>query len=160
MSAKKTPLQTVKEQGGKEKLVDKIVGLIESGGEEADELKKRLLAASNSKLLRLAQIGETLKQKYGGSRDKLAAEVASALGRAKDNDYVKRLGEYSPGRLLDLAQSLARRAGAAAGAAATATRAVAAKQVEAAKEAAKKAAKAAKAARTPAAKGARAPKTK
>ena len=111
MSANKTPLETVKEHhGGKDKLVDKILGVLDGGGDDKGALKERLLAASNQKLLRLAKISETMKAKYG-SRDQLVHTVAGALGRAKDNDYVRRLGEYTPGRLLDMAQSLAKRAG-------------------------------------------------
>lgn len=111
--ANKSPLQTVNEaHGGKEKLVDKVMDLIEKGEEEASELRQRLLTASNKKLLRLLRISETIRQKYG-SADKLAAVVANALGRAKDNDYVKKLGEYSPARLLDMAQALEKRVGGA-----------------------------------------------
>lgn len=113
MSANKTPLQVVNEMhGGKEKLVDKVMGLIERGEQEADDLRKRLLAASNKQLLRLVRVSETVRDKYG-STEKLAEAVAAALGRAKDSDYVKRLGDYSPARLLDMAQALARRAGGA-----------------------------------------------
>jgi hypothetical protein len=116
MNAKKTPLETVNEQhGGKEKLVDKIVGLIG----DTDGLKDRLQSASNKKLLRLLQISQTVKEKYG-SPEKLAAHVANALGRAKDSDYVKKLEQYTPGKLLDLAQQLTKRAGATAGHAAKA----------------------------------------
>jgi len=104
MSGNKAPLAEVNEQDGKEKLVDRIMGLIDRGEEESEALKLRLLAASNKKLLRLAQIGETMKTQYGGSREKLAEGVAQALGRAKDNDYVKALGTYTPGRLLDMAR--------------------------------------------------------
>ncbi len=135
--AMKTPLQTVNEQhGGKEKLVDKLMGLIEKGEQEAEELKARLLSASNKKLLRLLRITETIRQKYG-SADKLAEAVAAALGRAKDSDYVRRLGEYSPAKLLDIASSLERRVGAALGAGGAAAKEPAAK---AKKPAAKKAA--------------------
>jgi hypothetical protein len=110
MSGAKSPLQVVNEQhGGKEKLVDKLVGLIERGEMEADDLKQRLKTASNAKLLRLLSISETLKDKYG-SKEKLSQAVAQALGRAKDADYVKKLGTLSAGKLLDMAQSLARRA--------------------------------------------------
>ena len=105
MSSNKTPLQQVKDQGGKEKLVDRIMGMIERGEEEADALRKRLLAVSNQKLLRLAQNADALKSRYG-SRDKLAGSLADALGRAKDSGYVKKLGTYSPGRLVDMARRL------------------------------------------------------
>ena len=109
--AQKTPLQTVNDaHGGKEKLVDKLMGLVEKGEEEADEIRTRLLSASNKKLLRLLRITETIRQKYG-TPDKLAEAVAGALGRAKDADYVRKLGEFSAGRLLDMAQALERRIG-------------------------------------------------
>jgi hypothetical protein len=110
MSGNKTPLQVVNEQhGGKEKLVDKLVGLIEKGEEGAEDIKQRLRNVSNTKLLRLLEVAETVKEKYG-SKEKLTSVVADALGRAKDADYVKRLSAYSPGKLLDLAKSLAKKA--------------------------------------------------
>jgi hypothetical protein len=112
MNAKKTPLQQVNEEhGGKAKLVDKLVGLLES--DDKDSLKQRLLSASNQKLLHLLQVSEKVKSKYG-SPEKLTEAVAGALGRAKDSDYVKKLSGYSPAKLLDIAGSLARRAGTAA----------------------------------------------
>jgi hypothetical protein len=110
MSGQKTPLQVVNEtHGGKEKLVDKLVGLIEKGEEGAEDIKDRLRNVSNQKLLRLLEVAETVKEKYG-STEKLTQVVADALGRAKDADYVKRLASYSPARLLDLAKSLAKKA--------------------------------------------------
>ena len=43
------PLARVKEEfGGKDKLVDKIVGVLDSGDESKDELRKRLLGVSNT----------------------------------------------------------------------------------------------------------------
>lgn len=110
MSGTKSPLQVVNEQhGGKEKLVDKLVGLVEKGEEGAEEIKARLRAVSNTKLLKLLEVAETVKQKYG-SKEKLTQAVAEALGRAKDADYVKKLAAYSPARLLDMAKSLAAKA--------------------------------------------------
>ena len=51
---KKAPLAQVNDQfGGKEKLVDKLMGMLDRGEESKDELRTRLLAAANSKLLRL-----------------------------------------------------------------------------------------------------------
>jgi hypothetical protein len=108
--AKETPLQTVKRiYGSKEKLVDSLVDVAKSAGEEAAEVKSRLLSASNKKLLRLAEVSAQVKERYG-SRDKLAESVADALGRAKDSDYVAKLKSFSSGRLLDLAKSAERRA--------------------------------------------------
>ncbi|HKA90088.1 MAG TPA: hypothetical protein VKE22_20650 [Haliangiales bacterium] len=108
MSANKTPLQKVKDLGGKEKLVDSLAKLLESD-EDADGLKARLKKASNAKLLRLAEVGRTVKDKYG-SKDKLVAKVAELYGRTKDKDYVTRLAKYSPAKLLDIAASLAKKA--------------------------------------------------
>jgi hypothetical protein len=161
MSAQKTPMQLVHEEhGGKEKLVDKILGNLESDDEEDQaDLKQRLLSASNKKLLRLAQSAQVLKEKYG-SREKLVAKVAETLGRAKDADFVKRLDGYTQGRLLDMARTLMRRGGgeAAPGAAKAAAparprAAQAPAKPKAAKPAAKKPAAKAKAAK-PAKKGA------
>lgn len=99
--AAKSPLARVKEEfGGKDKLVDKIVGLLGSAEESKDDLRKRLLGAANSKLLRLAGRATSLKDL--GGHDKLAAATASVLGRSKDADYVAKLGTLSTGRLLDL----------------------------------------------------------
>ena len=107
MNGKKTPLQVVNEEhGGKTKLVDKIVGLIDRGDEDKDSLKTRLLKASNKKLLRLAAVSATIRDKYG-STDKLAEAVAQKLNRAKDSDFVRRLSGSTPARLLDFARSLA-----------------------------------------------------
>ncbi len=106
MNAKKTPLQQVKdEHGGKDKLVDKVLGVIERGEDDATELKARLLKASNKKLLRMMAVGSAIKEKYG-SAEKLAGAVAEKLGKAKDKDFMNRLGAYSPAKLLDLARSL------------------------------------------------------
>jgi hypothetical protein len=106
MNAKKTPLQLVTDDhGGKGKLVETILGLVETGEESADDVKARLLKASNRKLLRLQAVATAIKDKYG-SPDQLADAVAQKLGRAKDEDYVTRLKAYTPARLLDLARSL------------------------------------------------------
>src|SRR5690242_13815878 len=109
MNANKAPLAEVNAQGGKEKLVDRIMDLIDRGEEDAETFKRRLLAASNKKLLRLAEIGEQMKKDFGGSRDKLAEGVAKAVGRATDNDYVRTLQSYSPGRLLDMMKTATRK---------------------------------------------------
>ena len=102
MSAKKTPLQVVNEEhGGKEKLVDSIIGLVEKGDEDKDELKQRLLTSSNKKLIRLLGTLKTVHDQYG-SRAKLAEAVAAAKGRAKDADYVRKLGTYASTRLLGM----------------------------------------------------------
>jgi hypothetical protein len=107
------PLARVKEEfGGKDKLVDKIVGVLDSGDESKDELRKRLLGVSNTKLIRLFSVATKTKQ--AGGHDKLVATTAEKLNRAKDKDYVGKLDEYSNGRLLDVLSAAERRSGAAA----------------------------------------------
>ncbi len=116
MSTKKSPLALVNETfGGKDKLVDKLVGLLESD-ESKDELRKRLLGVANTKLLHLHEVASMVKEKYG-SRDKLLNAAASALGRTKDKDYVAKLGKFSTAKLLDVTLMAERRAKRAAQAA-------------------------------------------
>jgi hypothetical protein len=99
-----SPLARVKEEfGGKDKLVDKIVGVLDSGDESKDELRKRLLGVSNTKLARLFSVATQTKQ--AGGHDKLVATAAEKLNRAKDKDYVTKLGEFSNGRLLDMVKA-------------------------------------------------------
>jgi hypothetical protein len=106
--SQKSPLEVVNEKfGGKDKLVDKLVGLLESD-ESKDDLRKRLLAVANRKLLRLHQVASTVKDKYGG-REKLVEQAVTSAGRAKDKDYRARLEAYSTSRLVDIATVSARR---------------------------------------------------
>ena len=71
------PLARVKEEfGGKDKLVDKIVGVLDSGDESKDELRKRLLGVSNTKLIRLFSVATKTKQ--AGGHDKLVATTAES----------------------------------------------------------------------------------
>src|SRR5262245_1809347 len=149
---KQSPLARVKDEfGGKDKLVDKIVGVLDSGDESKDELRKRLLGVSNTKLIRLFSVATRTKQ--AGGHDKLVASTAEKLKRAKDKDYVAKLDEFSNGRLLDMLQAADGRSAGAAAKADGAARAEA-KPARAAKPAAAKpAAKAEKAAaKKPAAK--------
>ena len=95
------PLARVKQEfGGKDKLVDKIVGVLDSGDESKDELRKRLLGVSNTKLIRLFSVATKTKQ--AGGHDKLVTSTAEKLNRAKDKDYVAKLDQFSNGRLLDM----------------------------------------------------------
>ncbi len=64
---------------------------------------------SNKKLLRLADVSKRVKDKYG-SRDKLVETLGKSLGKAKDADYLARLGAISTARLLDMARTAERRA--------------------------------------------------
>jgi len=110
-SAKHPFGRTQAEHESKEKLVDKLVGLlgnISSAEEAKDDVKARLLAASNKKLLRLLDVGTEIKSKFG-SVEKAAEALAKTLGRAKDADYVKKLKTLTPARLLDLYRAAEKR---------------------------------------------------
>ena len=110
--AKKSPLARMKEQfKDKETLVDRILGVLETGDEPKEPLKTKLLAASNRKLLRLLGAASEIKSKYGGVAQ-LAEAVAKAAGKAKDADYVARLttlARRTPSRVLDLVAAVEKR---------------------------------------------------
>ena len=107
--SQKSPLALVNETfGAKDKLVDKLVGLLDPGDDSKDDLRKRLSSAANGKLLHLHQVASTVKDKYG-SRDALVTQVATALNRAKDKTFVERLAAYSDARLVDLAHATERK---------------------------------------------------
>ena len=78
-------------------------------GEDESALADRLRTASNSQLLRLSHVVQTVQQKYG-SRAKLIEAIGSAEKKASDKDYLAKLESFSLPRLLDLAVSHERRA--------------------------------------------------
>ncbi len=113
--SQKSPLAIVNETfGAKDKLVDKLVGLLDRGEESKDDLRKRLSTAANGKLLHLHQVASTLKDKFG-SHDALVTQVVTALGRTKDKPFVERLAAYSDARLIELANATDRKGKKAAG---------------------------------------------
>jgi hypothetical protein len=106
----KSPLSLVNETfGAKDKLVDKLVALLDRSEEPKADLRKRLLAAANSKLLNLHRVATAVKEKFG-SRDKLIAQAAALLGHSKDKDFLARLDNQSDARLLDLVTAAERKA--------------------------------------------------
>ena len=107
---KESPLETVKRlYGDRDKLIDDVVAAAKSAGEDASELKDRLVAVSNKKLIRLAAVSKEIKDRYGG-REKLVGALGQALGKAKDNDYVEKLRTFSSARLLDMMRTAEKRA--------------------------------------------------
>lgn len=106
---KKSPLARVKDEfGGKDKLVDKIVGVLDAGDESKDDLRKRLLGVANGKLIRL--YGVATRTKTAGGHDKLVTSTAERLNRGKDKDYVAKLDSFSDGKLLDMLSVAERKA--------------------------------------------------
>lgn len=110
---KKTPLQLVNElHGGKEKLVDKLLGVLERGEEPKDELRSRLLGAANSKLLRLYNVAAEIKERFG-SKEKLVDSILGLMKRAKDGDYREKLLTLTNTKLLHLHRAWQKKAKAA-----------------------------------------------
>lgn len=108
---KNTPLQNVKKLfGSKDLLVAKVAELLPTSfnGESAEDFKKRLKYVANSKLLRLVEIGEKAK-KLGGVQA-IVDKIAELKGQAKDKDFKAALAKFSVPSLVDLHQSLTRKA--------------------------------------------------
>ena len=109
-AAPRGPLAVMKAKfGTKDDLVRKVSDALAVGDQDPDALGARLKKASNKQLMRLAAVVETVNQKYG-SREKLIATLSNTVGKAKDKDYLAKLGSFSLPRLLDLARSAERRA--------------------------------------------------
>jgi hypothetical protein len=107
--AKETPLQAMKRlYTSKDKLIDSIVDAVKQDGEDKSEAKERLRTVSNLKLMRLAQVTETIKAR--GGRDKVVSAIGAAVGRAKDSDYLQKLSSLSSGRLVDMLGAAEKRA--------------------------------------------------
>ena len=103
-----TPMQAMKRiYDSKDKLVSSIAGAVKHDGESKDEAVARLKGLSNKKLLRLSSVAKELADR--GGKDKVVAAVGAAVGRAKDSDYLAKLGTYSGGRLMDLLRTAEKR---------------------------------------------------
>jgi hypothetical protein len=113
MATRKSPLAQVKEKfGDKEKLVDRVLGVISIGEQDRDKLRTRLLAISNRKLIRMLEVSGEIRERFG-STEKLVTELAAALGKAKDQAYLQKLtalAARTPARLLDMMKSASGRA--------------------------------------------------
>jgi hypothetical protein len=109
-AAPRGPLARLKAlHGSKDALVAKLVEPLAGPDEDTDALGARLKNASNQQLLRLAAVVEAVRSKYG-SREKLIAALAAKLKKAKDQDYLTKLGSFSLPKLWDVARSVERRA--------------------------------------------------
>ncbi len=83
-------------------LAKTLAGALAAGDEDTGALTARLSKASNTQLLRLQKVVETVKSKFG-SREKLIEAIGSAANKSKDKDYLAKLATYPLPRLLDLA---------------------------------------------------------
>ena len=107
--SKLSPLQNVKKNyGSKDQLISKVAELLTPAeGESPEDFSKRLKYVANAKLLRLAQVGEKIKEL--GGRTALVAKLAELKGQGNDKDYTAMLGKLSLPRLLDTYQALSRK---------------------------------------------------
>jgi hypothetical protein len=95
--------------GSKQALAKTLAESIAREDEDTDVIAGRLNKASNTQLLRLSRVVETIKEKFG-SREKLIASIGTAENKAKDKDYLAKLDALSLPHLLDLATAHQRRA--------------------------------------------------
>ncbi len=104
---KATPLQTVKKNfGSRADLVAKLSEMVDKqhGDESADQVKSRLSGLSNKKLLRLYQVEQKVRERFG-DREKMIAHLVEARAKAgltADDKYKVTLGTHSKARLLDM----------------------------------------------------------
>lgn len=101
--ASRAPKALLAKLGTKESVVGSLIGSLAIGGEDTDALRARLLRVSNSKLLRLHSVVDTVNKKFGG-RAKLIEKIAGAKKASKDKDYIAKLGTLPLPRLLDMAR--------------------------------------------------------
>ncbi|NVB79192.1 MAG: hypothetical protein HOV81_12395 [Kofleriaceae bacterium] len=95
--------------GGKEALAKTLAAALATDTEDSDTVANKLKTASNSQLLRLQKVVETVNQKWG-SRAKLIDAIGSAQKKSKDKDYLAKLAKYSLPQLVDLAKQAERNA--------------------------------------------------
>lgn len=107
VSARHPKARVLEAHGSKEALAKSLAEVIARDDEDTDVIAGRLRTASNRQLLRLQQVADTVKEKYG-DRAKLIAAITSAENKSKDKDYVAKLDTYSLPHLLGLARSSAR----------------------------------------------------
>jgi hypothetical protein len=93
----------------KESLAKSLADSLARADEDSGVIADRLRTASNSQLLRLQHVVETVKAKYG-DRAKLIEKIGTIENKAKDKDFLAMLDTLSLPNLLDLAQSHEKRA--------------------------------------------------
>lgn len=102
-----TPMQTVKKNfESREKLAAELAGMVDPmhGDSSTDETKARLMGLSNKKLLRLYQVEQKVRERFG-DKSKLVDHIIDArkkAGHTADATYRAKLETYSKARLLDM----------------------------------------------------------
>ncbi len=105
-----TPLHTVKEQfGSKEALVEKLAPMLDRQTDESEaDFKARLLQVSNSKLLKLLERENDLRERFG-SREALVDAIVGMQTLESNSTLRERLLTQSTGRLLSTHWGLSRK---------------------------------------------------
>jgi hypothetical protein len=108
---RKSPIQIVAERfGTKAALAEKLIPVLDRrAGEEDEEFAQRIRTSSNRQLLRLLAAHERTESEFSGKAGLVQKISELKLGRV-DSDYTTKLSKYARTRLLDLHDSLARRA--------------------------------------------------
>lgn len=95
--------------GSKAELAKALAPALVRGDEDAGTVEARLKTASNTQLLRLQRVVDTVKAKYG-SRAGVIEAIGKSQHKSKDKDYLAKLETLPLPNLLDLATSAERRA--------------------------------------------------
>ncbi|HEY1815896.1 MAG TPA: hypothetical protein VGG74_26280 [Kofleriaceae bacterium] len=93
----------------KAKLAKSLAPALARKDEDDGKIADRLATASNQQLLRLHDVVETVKKKYG-DRAKLITKIGELEKKASDNDYLAMLDKLGLPQLLELAASGEKRA--------------------------------------------------
>jgi len=94
---------------GKAELAQSLAKSLAREDEDTAQIADRLRTASNTQLLRLQHVVETVQKKFG-SRAKLIEAIGTAEKKSTDKDYLAKLDSLSLPNLLELAVSHERRA--------------------------------------------------
>ncbi len=95
--------------GSKETLAKSLAKALGREDEDTDLIAGRLAKASNTQLLHLQAVVETVKEKFG-SRAKLIEAIGAAEHKSTDKDYLAKLDTFSLPHLLDIATTAQRSA--------------------------------------------------
>lgn len=103
--AKPTPYQRVKdEHGSKEKLAEKVIGLLDRPeDEDKEDFETRIKKMSNRKLLRLLDTHALVTEKWG-SKDALVSAITTARFPGDNADYKAKISGFSLPKLVELAR--------------------------------------------------------
>lgn len=100
-------LNNNKPEGAKEALAKSLAASLATESEDEGTVETKLKTASNTQLLRLQRVVQTVKDKFGSREKLIEAIVGKQTG---DKSYTAKLASFSLPRLLDMAQQAQRNA--------------------------------------------------